>query len=156
EANELTRKIAAATATSNASQPFSMRAARPSRRSGIWRATLCPSAPCPSALCTSAMGRLRFLQDHPALAFFGTGVDGNGDDDDRAGNRHLGEGRDIDDRQRILDDAEEERTEHRAGDGADAAGDRYAADDASGDDVEFEAGRDIDIGDRIARNPEVA
>jgi hypothetical protein len=48
---------------------------------------------------------LRMMRPLLALA---AGVEGDRDDDDRAGNRQLPEGRDIDDRQRILDDAEEQ------------------------------------------------
>ena len=56
----------------------------------------------------------------------------------------------------VCDDAEEQRAEHRAADRADAAGDRDAADDAGGDDVELVAAGDLDLGDDIARDPEIA
>ena len=95
-------------------------------------------------------------EDDAALAPLGARVEGDGEDDGGAGDRHLPEGRDVDDRQGVLDDAEEQRAEHRAGDRADAAGDRDAADDAGGDDVELEAAGDLDIGDGVARDPEIA
>ena len=101
-------------------------------------------------------GVLRALEDDAALAALGAGVEGDGDDDRGAGDRQLPEGRDVDDRQGVLDDAEEERAEDGAADRADAAGDRDAADDAGGDDVELEAGGDVDVGDGVARDPEVA
>ena len=74
----------------------------------------------------------------------------------RGRDRHLPEGRDVDDRQRILDHTEEQGSEHRAADGPDAAERRDPADHAGRDRIELETCRDIHIGDRVAGDPKIA
>ena len=78
------------------------RAARACRRSGMTR-----------GVSVTVMRVLRLLQDDPAARPLGAGVEGDGDDDRGAGDRQLPEGRDVDDRQRVLDDAEEQRAHAR-------------------------------------------
>ena len=65
-------------------------------------------------LLGGAHARLRLLQDDAALAALAARVEHDGKDDGAAGDRHLPEGRDVDHRQRRVDDAEEQRAEHRA------------------------------------------
>ena len=99
---------------------------------------------------------LRFLQDQPTDLALAAGIDHDRDNDDGAGNGHLPEGRDVNDGEGVLDDAKEERTQHAADDGADAAGDRNAADDTGCNRIKLEALCDLHIGDSIARDPEIA
>ena len=129
---ELKMKIRTATPKSSTSQLDMMRRSGVPRRSGMTRFRSGRKRCSCGHLGWSVCGCL-VAQDDAAAAALASDVEDDGDNDDGAGYRHLPEGRYVDDRQRVLDDAEEERAEHRADDRADAAGNRDAADDAGRD-----------------------
>src|SRR6185437_13271273 len=95
-------------------------------------------------------------EDQAALAPLAAGVEDHREDDGGARNGGLPERRYVDHRQRVVDEAEEQRAEHRPAHRPDAAGDRDAADDAGGDHRQLIAIGDLDGGDDVARHPEIA
>ena len=80
----------------------------------------------------------------------------HGDQDHDAIDEHLPERGDSHQRQTAADDAEEQAPDHHAERGAGTARDRNAADQAGRDHLQLETERDVGVGDRKSRHPQIA
>ncbi len=105
---------------------------------------------------TAAATASRRTSHRPTRAARLAAVGDRRDQDRRARDRELPERRDAHHRERVLHDPQEQRGQHRARHRADPPRDGDPTDHAGGHEFELEPAGDADIGDRVARHPEIA